>query len=101
MQFNEIPLTPDNQKFLVTIGGLVCTMSLIWRDVAGWTLDVMDSGGNALMTGLPVLTGVDLISQHPDLGIKGRLVVVTDNDAPGETTKNNLGVKSHLIFIEE
>ncbi|HHF9779109.1 TPA: hypothetical protein ACPTOS_003911 [Escherichia coli] len=42
MQFNEIPLSPDNQQFRVLLGNTTYTLRIIWRDAAGWIMDVMD-----------------------------------------------------------
>ncbi|HAZ7413367.1 TPA: hypothetical protein J8I72_004566 [Escherichia coli] len=101
MQFNEIPLSPDNQQFRVLLGNTTYTLRIIWRDAAGWIMDVMDSGGASLLSGVPLLTGVNLLRQYPQLGIDGALVVVTDKGAPDEPTKTNLGTYSHLIFVQE
>lgn len=62
MQFNEIPLSPDNQQFRVLLGNTTYTLRIIWRDAAGWIMDVMDSGGAALLSGVPLLTGVNLFT---------------------------------------
>lgn len=101
MQFNEIPLSPDNQQFRILLGNTTYTLRIIWRDAAGWIMDVMDSGGNALLCGVPLLTCVNLLRQYPQLGIDGALVVATDKGAPDEPTKTNLGTYSHLIFVQE
>ena len=87
MQFNEIPLSPDNQQFRVLLGNTTYTLRIIWRDAAGWIMDVMDSGGAALLSGVPLLTGVNLLRQYPQLGIDGALVVATDKGAPDEPPK--------------
>ncbi|EPS4444471.1 phage baseplate plug family protein, partial [Escherichia coli] len=55
----------------------------------------------ALLSGVPLLTGVNLLRQYPQLGIDGALVVATDKGAPDEPTKTNLGTYSHLIFVQE
>ena len=38
MQFNEIPLSPDNQQFRVLLGSTTYTLRIIWRDAAGWII---------------------------------------------------------------
>jgi len=53
------------------------------------------------LTGVPLLTGANLLEQYPQLGINGALVVVTDNGAPDDPTKTNLGTSSHLAFLQE
>ncbi|EBU1222846.1 hypothetical protein CMS32_22630, partial [Salmonella enterica] len=91
MQVNEIPLSPDNQQFRVLLGGTTYTLRIIWRDAAGWIMDVMDSSGAVLLSGVPLVTGVNLLQQYPQSGIDGELVVVTDKGAPEDPTKDNLG----------
>lgn len=101
MQGYEIPLTPDNQYFQVSLGGVNYSLRIVWRDVAGWIMDVSDNAGNAILFGVPLVTGVDLLEQYPELGMPGALVVVTDNEAPEYPTETNLGSFSHLIFVQE
>ncbi|PRW43671.1 hypothetical protein CSC04_4384 [Enterobacter roggenkampii] len=50
---------------------------------------------------MPLVTGVNLLEQYPQLGINGALLVGCDVDAPDEPTKTNLGTYSHLIFVQE
>lgn len=101
MQFNEIPLSPDNQQFRILLGDKIYTLRIIWRELAGWIMDVMDSGGTPLLCGVPLLSGVNLLQQYPHAGIVGRLIITTDKGAPDEPDKTNLGRNSHLIFIQE
>jgi hypothetical protein len=100
MNINEIPLSPDNQQFRIQLSGTTYTLRIIWRDAAGWIMDVQDSGGAPLLSGVPLVTGNNLLEQYPQLGINGAIVVVTDNGAPAEPTKTNLGTYSHLIFVQ-
>ncbi|EFE7959449.1 phage baseplate plug family protein [Escherichia coli] len=100
MSVNEIPMIPDNQEFRITLGDVSYTLRVLWRDDAGWIMDVMDSGAQPLLMGVPLVPGVNLLSQYPDLGISGALVVMTDNGAPEYPTKTNLGASSHLYFVQ-
>lgn len=101
MQINEIPLSPDNQQFRIQLASTTYTLRVIWRDAAGWIMDVMDSGSTPILSGVPLVTGANLLQQYPELGINGALVVVCDNGAPDEPTKTNLGAFSHLAFVQE
>ncbi|ALD79406.1 MULTISPECIES: phage baseplate plug family protein [Citrobacter freundii complex] len=100
MKINEIPLGADNQTFRVMLSDINYTLKVVWRDEAGWILDVMDSGAQPLLMGVPLVPDVDLIEQYPDLGISGALIVMTDNGAPEYPTKTNLGSSSHLYFAQ-
>lgn len=100
MKINEIPLSADNQTFRVMPGDINYTLKVVWRDEAGWIMDVMDSGAQPLLMGVPLVPDVDLIEQYPELGISGALIVMTDNGAPEYPTKTNLGPSSHLYFAQ-
>ncbi|EHV57969.1 phage baseplate plug family protein [Escherichia coli] len=100
MKINEIPLGADNQTFRVMLGDINYTIKVVWRDEAGWILDVMDSEAQPLLMGVPLVPDVDLIEQYPELGISGALIVTTENGTPEYPTKTNLGSSSHLYFAQ-
>ncbi|EFC2021210.1 hypothetical protein RVO90_22915 [Enterobacter chengduensis] len=101
MQGYEIPLTPDNQYFQVTLGGVNYSLRIVWREVAGWIMDVSDKTGEPILTGVPLIPDINLLDQYPELGVSGQLVVLADNGAPEYPSEDNLGSSSHLIFIQE
>lgn len=100
MNVTEIPLTADNQLFRIQLGQATYTLRVIWRGGAGWILDVMDSAGEPLLTGVPMAPDVSLNEQYPELGLAGILLVMADNGAPEYPTKTNLGSSSHLYFLQ-
>lgn len=96
----EIPLTAQPQDFFVALAGVQYSFKLRWRDDpnGGWVLDIADSSGNALISGIPLVTGVDLLAQYKYVGIGVELWVQTDAaDAP--PTYTNLGSASHLYAV--
>lgn len=101
MQAYEIPLNKSSQKFNIQLNGTTYNLKAVWRDIAGWVLDVADSNGIPLLLGVPMVPDVNLLEQYPELGINGSLVVVCDSEAPEYPTENNLGVFSHLMFVQE
>ncbi|EKE7000549.1 hypothetical protein OWJ38_003886, partial [Escherichia coli] len=56
MKAVEIPLVADNQTFATTINGSVYHLSVIWRGEC-WVLDLADSNGSAIISGIPMITG--------------------------------------------
>ncbi len=100
----EIPLQAGNQTFLVTLGTVAYTLAIIWRDPAGYFLDIADSQGNPIVGGIPLLPGVDLLGQYAYLAIggspgAGTLTVVSDGVDPlVAPTYDNLGTGSHLYW---
>ena len=103
MQFFEVPLTPVSQQFAITLGGIRLTLTVTWRNLggAGWVLDIEDgTTGLALVHGIPLVTGIDLLAQYKHLGIPGGLIVTTDSDTDVVPTSGNLGVSSHLLWTD-
>ena len=101
MNINEIPLSPDNQTFSTTLAGLTLTMRLAWRDGAGWVLDLLDSNNAGIVTGIPLVTGTDLLEQYSHLALGFKLVVVCDDASQEYPTKTDLGINSHLYVLTE
>jgi hypothetical protein len=98
----EIPLTPSQaQRFTVTLSGVLYNMRFTY-DIAQdrcWILDIGDADGALLVAGIPLVTGVDLLSQYRYLGIPGALLVTTDRGAGEVPTWDGLGVTSHLYYV--
>lgn len=99
MVINEIPLTATNQQFSITLSGTVWQMRIIWRDVAGWVLDMLNTSGAPVITGIPLLPGQDLLAQYAWLTPGGRLVVVTENEQPPDIT--TLGQAAKLYWLTD
>ena len=96
----EIPLTPAAQQFFIPLAGTTYSLSVKWcRFSACWVLDIATADGIPLRTGLPLVTGGDLLSQHKHLGIGGTLEVQTDTDLYRVPAYNELGVAGHLYFV--
>ena len=67
--------------------------------MVAWFLDLADANNNAVLTGIPLVTGLDLLAQYAYLGIGGMLVVQSDNDLSLVPDFNSLGVTGHLYFV--
>ncbi|WP_425347518.1 phage baseplate plug family protein, partial [Serratia fonticola] len=53
----EIPLTPTPQQFAIQLAGVQYQMTLIWRDAAGWVLDIANNDKTPLIQGVPLVAG--------------------------------------------
>lgn len=96
----EIPLEPTPHTFAVTLAGVEYRLTVKWNERAScWVLDIATSLGAALVTGVPLVTGVDLLEQHRHLGIGGSLYAQTDDDPNAVPTFDNLGSNGHLFFV--
>ncbi|KAA1175362.1 phage baseplate plug family protein [Photorhabdus heterorhabditis] len=94
----EIPLSPINQQFDVQLDGVNYKMSLIWRDIAGWILDIMTPDSEPIVTGLPLVFGINLLEQYRHLGFNGSLIFYGDINQE-KPFRNNLGKEDKLYFV--
>ncbi|EGT5186455.1 hypothetical protein FZI02_20830 [Cronobacter sakazakii] len=101
MQASEIPLSPDNQRFSVAINGVNYTIRTLWRDDAGWVIDLLDGGGADIVTGIPLVTGANLLEPFSYLELGFGLVVLCDDPLQDYPTKTGLGITSHLWAVTE
>jgi hypothetical protein len=71
MAVYTIPTIPSRlQKFKVTINGLDYGMRLLWNKASScWVIDIYTDGGDPLLMGMPLITGIDLLLQFEYLGI--------------------------------
>ena len=101
MAIFSIPLIAAPQTFTITLVGVTYTMSLAYQNVdqGGWTLSIADANGNPIITGIPLVTGADLLAQYAYLGIGGSLYVQTSSDPDAVPTFAGLGTSSLLLFV--
>lgn len=98
----EIPLANDPQTLQIPLGGIVYTLTVQFNSIAGsWTLDIADAQRVPIVSGIPMVTGVDLLEQYAYLGIGGRLEVQSDGDVTAVPQFNDLGVTGRLFFVVE
>lgn len=100
MAIYEIPLTADNQQFSIDIGSRTYRMTLLWRDLY-WIMDLSNDRGEALVSGVPLVAGVDLLAQYAHLEPGFQLAVVCDDSKQDYPTKIDLGSRSHLLISTE
>lgn len=101
MQVYEIPLSPQPQKFAVALGGVNYRLTVKWSASAmgGWFLDIATPEDVPVISGIPLVTGANLLAQYDYLGFTGGLAVQTDFDVYATPTFDNLGQRSHLFFV--
>lgn len=96
----EIPLQADNQTFGITIAGRDYRMRLLWRGQY-WCLDIHDVRDNAIVSGLPLVTGGDLLAPFRALCSDFSLYVVCDDSLQAGPSQTDLGTGSHLYVVTE
>ena len=101
MEVFEIPLTPTPQRFTITMAGKEYALKVRWNPAmtTGWVLDIGSPTAGAIVSGIPLVTGDDLLAQYPDKGFGVQLIVQTDHDTDAVPTFDNLGETSNLFFI--
>ncbi|RQZ76387.1 hypothetical protein DF052_00060 [Burkholderia glumae] len=98
----EIPLSSDGQVFKISLGGTSYQLTVQWRSVISmWLLDIADASGNAMLSGIPLVTGVDLLEQFGYMGLGGALRVQGADDPDNLPTYDDLGTSSALYWVTE
>ena len=75
-------------------------ISITWRDLY-WVLDLQNDRGEPVISGIPLVTGADLLAQYDYMGLGFKLVVVCDDSTQDYPTKTDLGGRSHLLVSTE
>ena len=100
MSTYEIPLSAEQQTFRLQLIDRTYQMSVRWNSIqATWFLDIDTDAGAALVHGIPLITGADLLEQYQHLAIGGGLFVLTDGDPDALPTYDGLGTASKLYFV--
>lgn len=101
MQVFSIPLTPTPQSFGISLSGVGYRLTFVWIAApnGGWTMNIATALGAPIVSGIPLVTGVDLLEQYAYLGFTGQLAVQTDHDPNTPPTFVNLGTTSHLFYV--
>lgn len=100
----EIPLSPEPQRFNITLGDVEYQLRLSYQDApeGGWLLDIFngsDDPGAPIVSGIPLVTGANLLEQYDYLSFPGELWVTTDADPDAVPTFANLGSAGRLYFV--
>lgn len=96
----EIPLSPEPQTFSIALAGTTYDFNVQWNvQNASWIIDISDASGNPIVSGIPMVTGVDLLEQYAYLGLKFKLIAQTDNAPDTVPAFGNLGTTAHLYAI--
>lgn len=95
----EIPTNSQAESFSISLAGVVYQLSLHWcAPTNSWILDIADASGQALVSGIPVIPGADLLAQYEYLGIGGQLIAVVDGNAAAPSF-TGLGTTGHIYFV--
>ncbi len=93
-----IPLSPEPQRFSITLAGVEYRLTVRWLETAegGWFLDIeKPEDQKPLLMGIPLVTGCDLLEQYTYMDFGGELWLT--GDLP--PTLENLGQEVELVFV--
>jgi hypothetical protein len=102
MSLYKIPLTPAPQTFNIALADREYRLTVRWNASFGsesWILDITTAdNGTPVLSGIPIVTGVDLLGPYEYLGFGGSLVCYSGSSdiAP---TFDNLGIDNELLFV--
>ena len=95
-----VPLNGAPQQFTIALGTTTYTLLMKWNNAQqGWFLDIGDVNNNSIVTGIPLVTGVDLLAKYAYLNFEGSLYVQTQSNVDAIPTFTNLGTDSNLFFV--
>lgn len=92
----EIILLAQSQSLNVRLEGITYGIDVIWR--GGYYLSI-SSSGKQIVTGIPLVTGCDLLAQYKYLKIPGKWIIYSDVDRSIVPEYSTLGQTSHLLVI--
>ncbi|HAX5019769.1 TPA: hypothetical protein JZG19_000082 [Escherichia coli] len=64
-------------------------------------MDLQNDRGEPVISGIPLVTGADLLAQYACMGLGFKLVVVCDDNTQDYPSKTDLGGRSHLLVSTE
>lgn len=98
----QFPLVNSQQTLQITLGSKLYSLRVYWNSNQFdncWVLDIGDSSGNPIVTGIPLVTGTDLLAQYGYLNFGGQLIAQTSSDTDAVPTYVNLGADGNLFFV--
>lgn len=99
----EIPLDKGQpQSILISLGGTQYRLTFRYidnTDQGGWIVDIYSAANAAIVRGIPLVTGADLLAQYAYLGFKGKLQVQTITNPSAPPTFDNLGDDGKVFWV--
>lgn len=96
----EVPLSSQPQRFLITLVGVQYQVTLRWNIPSQvWIINLADANGNAIVNGIPLVTGRDLLEPYGYLDLGFQLFAQTDNATVVPPAYANLGTAGHLFAV--
>lgn len=104
---NQIPFIAQAQQMQITLGSVAYNLRMLWNKFNNtWMLDILDQDSNAIISGMAVVTGEDLLIAFEYLEIggaldAGQLQVQTTSNTFVPPTYDNLGTDGNVYWVTE
>lgn len=96
----EVPLKARSQRMSIDLNGVTYRLTVKWNDPnQSWIMDLADQNDVPIVSGIPLITGADLLSQLEYLGFGGSFIASVDTDDVAVPNYQNLGTTGHLYFL--
>jgi len=97
----EIPLRGGRgSSQTVVLADVTYRLDVHWCDPLGvWVIDLSDDFGNPMISGIPMITGANLLAQYEYFDFHGILLAQSDFDWTVPPTFTDLGKQGHLYWI--
>jgi len=97
----EIPTKPYSERFNISLNNVIYQILKVWNVAnQSWIIDISDSNGNPILSGVPLITGADLLDQYRHLLFGGEMECQTDHNLQAVPTYDNMGSESHLYWLQ-
>ena len=94
----KIPLIQEAQKFNIILNNVTYLLRLQWNTKSqAWVLDILTETESPLVSGIPLVPGVDLLGQYSYLNFGGQLIATSESPSP--VSYSNLGISGQLYFV--
>lgn len=89
-----IPLTGYPETFSITLNNVNYQMTFLYRDA--WFMDIQ-----GVVTGIPLVFGVDMLAPYRYLGFAGSLTLTSTTNDDSPPTYSNLGSTVILTYTPD
>lgn len=96
----EIPTLPRSQRFAISLNEVLYNVRIVWNAPSRcWIMDILDQEHNPILSGVPLVTGANLLEQFNYLELGGQMLVQSDDNVDAVPTFANLGTIGHLYYV--
>jgi len=92
-----IPLAGYAESFSIALNNVTYQLTIQWR--GSWFMDIADSTNTPIVSGIAMVTGVDLLQPYGYLGFVGSMYMVNTAGGDAPPTFDNIGTDCILQYV--